>query len=227
VRILVAVVVWAAAIAAAAGLSSAVAGSIHNSSTSTSSASATSTGSTAGSTSTGTSTTGTSTAAAPIDPNSVTATAQVSLFQPANLTRALAVARSKFGANARVDNFALYPGYVSMTILQGGKEADFYFNVSGTSTTAGLGSAVGAGGGFKLSDVQATAPAILAARISASAHLAESRLHYMVAHVDPVSGRFQWLVYPVSGSRAEYFRANGEHAPLFEYTGTRLVRLPG
>jgi hypothetical protein len=221
-RIFTAVIVWIAAIAAAAGLSSAVASSIHDTPT-------TSHGSTSSSGSSFSSTTSSSSSAS-FDASNVKGTDQDSLFQGANLTKALTVARQHYGAGAEVSDFALYPGYLSMTIEQNNNQIDFYIDAQGTENATSAAGGSGGQGTFKLSDVQATAPALIAARIAAHGRVAESRLSYFVAHTDPISGRFQWLVYTLSGSAVEYFEVNGSNgarAPLFAYGNSGFVRVTG
>jgi len=221
VRIFAAFVVWAAAIAAAAGLSSVVAGSVHDTPTSTSSS-----GSSSSTTQSGF--TGNVTPTAPFQASNVKATDSDSLFQAANLNKVLAVARREYGADAKVSDFVIYPGYLSMTLDQGGTEIDFYMDASGSQDTTKSGAPASGDDVFKLSKVQATAPAVIAGRIAGNSHVSESDLHYFIARPDPVSGHFQWLVYPNEGASDEYFEMNGSNAaksPLFAYTGTGLVRI--
>ena len=153
----------------------------------------------------------------------------MSLFRAANLSKALAKARAALGAGARLDNFALYPGYLSMTAVKGGGEVQFYIDAYGqVQRTASPGSP-GSTPLFRLSAVSASVPAALAHRISTAGHLPASALHYVVVLVDPISGHgLTWLVYPVQGNRVEYFKASGANGPLFEYranssTGLQLV----
>jgi hypothetical protein len=52
----------------------------------------------------------------------------------------------------------------------------------------------------------------------------------MVVMGDPVSHRVKWLVYPVQGTRAEYFEASGATGPLSELranSSTGPVRIRG
>ena len=65
--------------------------------------------------------------------------------------------------------------------------------------------------------------------IAAAGHVPESKLNYMVVQADPVSHQVHWLVYPVHGTRAEYFEAAGATGPLFELransqTGLQRIR---
>ncbi|MHB8691376.1 MAG: hypothetical protein ACYDHH_09025 [Solirubrobacteraceae bacterium] len=221
-RMFVAIIVWAASIAGAAGVSSVVAGSIHNTSTSSSSSGSTSTSST--SSSAGGSTT--ITPSPPFDASTVKPTAAVSMFQPANLTKALAVAKTRLGADAKIATMALYPGYLALVAVRNGSEVNFYINAAGSANTTSTGGSPGGSQLFKLSQVQGVAPSILAGRITAATHVPESLFKYMVGHADPTSGRFQWLVY-TSDNRYQYFAAGGAHSPLTAYTGTGLVHLRG
>ena len=226
-RIFAALVVWIAAVAAAAGLSSAVAGSIHDTPTTTNS------GSTSSSSSSTTTSGGSSsgpTPTAPFDASSVKATDSDSLFQAANLGRALSVARLRYGSDAKVSNFALYPGYLSMTVEQANAEEDFYIAANGSSNANNTGASPGGQAAFKLSKVQADAPALIAARIAGHSSVPEGRLTYFVARPDPISGHFQWLAYATQGGADQYFELNGSNpsrSPLFAYTGSGLVRIAG
>jgi hypothetical protein len=150
------------------------------------------------------------------DPATITATDPQSMFHTANLARALATARSQLGASAQVETAAVYPGYLSLTAQKGGNQIDFYVNVNGrTDTTTTPTSAPTQL--FSLAQMQAQAPAAIAARITAAADVPMSQLHYMVAIVDPVTNHFQWLVYPIDGTTVEYFQAAGASGPLLEY----------
>jgi hypothetical protein len=231
-RVLIALVVWVAAAGGAFGISQVVADSIH----STASASA---GAGAGpSTGAGQSTFG-SRSAVPnvpsggggtsIDPTKVKSTDAVSLFRAANLARALAVARAQLGAGAKLDNVALYPGYLSLTAVKGGGEVEFYLNVAGTHNTTNTGGSPGSDQLFPLAQLGAGVPAALAQRIATAGHVPESKLNYMVVQGDPVSHQAHWLVYPVHGTRAEYFEAAGATGSLFELransqTGLQRIR---
>jgi hypothetical protein len=224
-RLLVAAVIWVGAVAGAIGVSTTVAHSIHTSSTSASSSDGGSSSSSGGGSSS--SSGGGSSSGATQDPSSVTATDSASLFRTANFTRVLAAARSHLGAGAKIDNFVVYPGYLSVTAVKGGTDVNFYVSTNGTLNTSSGGSP-GSTTLFSLSKVTAGGPAALAARIAAAGHLPESKLHYMVAMSDPISGKFRWLVYPVQGTAVEYFETQG--ASLYEYrtnSQTGPQRIPG
>lgn len=202
-RIVIAIVIWAAAVVGAVAVSSAVSSSIHNRPASAATAGAGFSSGNSGSS---------------VDPSSITATDQSSLFRTANLAKALAKARSALGADAQLDNFALYPGYLSITAVKGSNEVDFYVDETGNvQQTASPGSAGGTAM-FRLSQIGAGIPAALAQRISTAAHVPTSQLHYVVVMVDPVSGHgLWWLVYPVQGNAVEYFKASGATGRLLEY----------
>ena len=122
-RLLIALIVWAGAVAAAVGLSGAVAGSIHTTSTTTSAA--------GGGAGTDTGSGGGTAPEKPFDASNVRPTDSVSLFRTANFARALASARSQLGPRPRIEMLALYPGYLSMTAVSGGKQADVYIDAQG------------------------------------------------------------------------------------------------
>lgn len=208
-RLLIAFVVWVAAVAGAVAVSTTVASSIHN-------RPAGSAVSVTGSSGGGSSFSGGGSDS--VDPSSIRASDQTSLFRTANFSRAFAKAREALGGNALVDNFALYPGYLSITAVKGGGEVNFYVDANGRVEQTSTGGNPGATSLFRLSKVGVGVPAALAHRISSAAHIPTSQLHYIVVMVDPVSGHgLWWLVYPVHGNRVEYFKASGGTGPLFEY----------
>jgi hypothetical protein len=183
-RLIVALIVWAGAVVAAIALSSAVASSIHT-------------------------TPGSGGGGSGGDASAITAAQSASLFRTANLTKALAAAKTALGADAQVENFALYPGYLSITAAKPGEEIDYYVNSYGNQNTTTSSIDTPPDGVFPLSRVTASAPAAIAKRIAAKAHVPTSQLHYMVAEADPVTGQFEWLVYTVGGGPVEYFQVAG------------------
>ncbi len=234
-RLLIALVVWIAVAIGAFGISQVVADSIH-----TTPASAGTGQSTFGGAGPSPSASGSGggsvvpnppsgSGGTPIDPSKVKSTDAVSLFRAANLARALAVARTQLGAGAELDNVALYPGYLSLMAVKGGSEVEFYLNVAGTHETTNTGGSPGSDQLFSLAQLGPGVPAALARRIATAGHVPESKLNYMVVQGDPVSHLVHWLVYPVQGSRAEYFESSGASGPLFELranssTGLEQIR---
>ena len=202
-RILIALVVWAGAVVGAAGLSTVVADSIH--------------------------TTGTAAASSSFDASTVKATDSDSLFRTANLERALALARTHLGAGAQIDRFVLYPGYLDLTAVKAGSEADVYIDASGRYEPTSTGGNPGDSPLFSLTRIKADAPAALAQRIAGATQVPEAQLNYMIAQGDPSTHHFQWLVYTLHGSAALYFQTSGPNGPLFELrtnssTGLQRVR---
>jgi hypothetical protein len=207
-RLLIALVVWAAAIAGAAAVSSAVSGSIHNTPAGTSSFSST----TGGGVSIGGS------GGSAVDPSSIKAADKLSLFAAANFDRALARARTALGPGAQVDNFVVYPGYMSIIAVKGGQEIDFYVDANGRVIQDQTGGSPGGTTLFRLSQITPGASAVMAQHIAAAAHVPLSQLHYLV--VDPDSeatNKLEWLVYAVPSSSAEYFKASSPKGRLLEY----------
>jgi hypothetical protein len=187
-RIVVALVVWAAALAGAAEVSSVVAHQARN-----------------------------ERAAASFDASAVTAAEPQSLFHTAKFAQALAVVRTHFGANARVNRFVLYPGYLSATVVTGPTTTtDVYVNAAGKYEPSDGGSP-DSSPTFPLARVPASAPAALAQRIATTGGVPESQLHYMIAERELISHRFHWLVYPVDGGPVTYFETSGPTGRLFEY----------
>ena len=219
-RVLIALIVWAAAIAGGAEVSKVVASSIHNKSSTTSKS--------AGGSGVTVSTGSGPAPAAPFDPSSVTPTSSQSLFVKANLSKALATAKAHLGSVSKVEITALYPGYVVITAARGGTGLDVDVEANGTVTSTSAGSAPGLPA-YPLSRVAAGVPAALLARVS-KAGVPASQVNYMVAESDPVDHKFRWLIYPKQGNRVEYFQASGAKGPLFEYlsnSSTGLKRVKG
>ena len=214
-RLLIALVVWAAAVVGAVAVSSTVAGTIH---THPAGSAVSVTGSSGGgSSSSGGGSSFSGGGSDSVDPSSIKAADRASLFRTANFSRAFTSARAALGANAQIVNFAMYPGYLSITAVKGGSEVNFYVDASGRAEKS-TGGSPGSTSLFRLSKVGVGVPAALAHRISTAGHLPTSRLHYIVVMVDPVSHRgLWWLVYPLQGDRVEYFKASGARGPLFEY----------
>jgi hypothetical protein len=192
-RLFVALLVWAAAVAGAAALSNVVAASIHTPAGQAAAAAA----------------------ATSFDASKVTAADPRSLFHTANFQKALATVRSHFGAAARIDNFVLYPGYLDATVLTPTKSVDVYFNAAGayepTDTPADATDV------FPLTRVAASAPATLSQRIATFAHVDPSHVAYMIAELDSVSHRFHWLIYMQKGYGVDYFQTRAATARLFVY----------
>jgi hypothetical protein len=222
-RLLIALVVWIAAAAGAAEVSIAVADSIHN----PRAGAATSAGGSAGGSGSGGGSASGSGGTA-FDASSVKPTDSRSMFRTASFTRALALVREHLGAGAKLDDLALYPGYLALTGIRRGTEVDVYIAADGTYTQSSGGDP-GDSARFSLTRVKSDVPAALAQRIAGPGHVPLSRLNYMVVEVDPIDHQLRWLVYPRQGSRVEYFQASGATGPLLEYlsnssTGLQAVR---
>src|SRR5947209_18387291 len=129
-RLMIALVVWVGAVVGAVAVSDAVSHSIHNRPAGAGRVTFAPSGGSSSSSSGGTRSSGGGGSPAP-DPSSIKSTDRVSLFRAANLSKALAKARAALGAGARLDNFALYPGYLSMTAVKGGGEAQLYIDAYG------------------------------------------------------------------------------------------------
>jgi hypothetical protein len=211
-RLVVALAAWVGAVLAAVAVSSAVAGSIHKSpkSSSTGGVSISFGGSSGGSS--GSAAAGSRS----IDPSSVKATDRASMFRAAIFTPALNAARKQLGPGARIEEFVIYPGYLSVQAARGSTEVNFYAAVNGQANVS-AGGTPGGTATFPLSKINPGAPPALVAKITRTAHIPASQLHYMVADVDPSSNGFRWLVYTTPDSRVEYFETGGIGAPLFEY----------
>jgi hypothetical protein len=204
-RLLIAMVVWIAAVAGAVELSTAVAHSIHNPAASASSGTSGQSGGSGGGSS-----------AAPFDASSVKPTDPRSMFRTANFERALTAARTHLGAGAKLEMVALYPGYAVLTAVRNGSETDVDIQADGSYSSTGTGGNSAGSSLFSLARVKASVPAALARRIAGSGHVPESQLNYMVAQADPIDHHFRWLVYPRQGNRVEYFETSGATGQLLE-----------
>jgi hypothetical protein len=220
-RLVIAIVVWAAAIVGAAAVSNAVSNSIHTTPTASATSGGTSSGSSSGSS-------GSNSSSGP-DPSSIKAADKLSLFQAANFNRVLAKARAALGPNAKVENFVVYPGYLAITAAKGNTEVDFYGDANGGVQNS-TGGTPGGSQAFPLSKIAPGSAALLAHHIVTTAHTPQSQLHYLVVDADPITGKTEWLVYAVDSSPVEYFKASSPTGQLLEYrknSSTGLQPVPG
>ena len=190
-RLIVALAVWAAAVAGAVALSSAVASSVKTEQASDASSSS-------------------------FDAGAVKAADSNSLFHTANFGKALGIARQHIGSGAQLDSLVIYPGYLSMTQVKGTREADVYIAANGRFDLTVMGSHVGDSRVYSLARVPASAPATIARRIAKLAHTPLSQLHYMIFEPDPVTHRTRWLIYTVEGNPITYFETGSAHGRLFK-----------
>ena len=220
-RLVIALVIWVGAAAGAAAVASAVSHSIKTPSSSASSGSAS--GSASGSSGTGASGSGSG-----ADPSTVRATDSDSLFRTENLTKALASARGALGAQARVTDFTLYPGYLSIIAAKGGQEVNLDVQMTGRVIRTSSPGTGDNSGSFPLSAAGAGVPQALLGRISRAAHIKPADLHYFILMRDPTDphGTLQWLVYPQSGTTSdEYFVATSATGTIEAQTSSGRVPL--
>jgi hypothetical protein len=195
-RLLIAVVVWVAALAGAAEVSTLVADHVRK-----------------------------ERATASFDASAITAADPRSLFHAANFARALAPVRKHFGSEAQLNDFVVYPGYLSATVVTSpSSSTDVYVNAAGRYDATD-GGTPGSTPTFSITRIAADAPALLAQRIAVDGRTPLSQLHYMVAEVELIERRFHWLVYTVPGSRVEYFQISSPTSRLFEYVNGSSVGL--
>ena len=180
-RLVIALVVWIAAIAGAAELSTVVAHSVHN-----------------------------QVAAASFDASTVTSTDARSLFRTTNFEKALAVVRKHFGPGSQLERLVVYPGYLDATVAVSSGEVNVYVNAAGTYDPTSTSATPSQNDPLiKLSRIKANVPAALGSRIATSGHVPRAALNYMIAENDSISHRLHWLVYIKKGYSAEYFQAPG------------------
>src|SRR5947209_2815750 len=162
-RLLLALGVWVVAVVGAVAIGSAV---------------ETSTGGTgAGSSFSGTA--GSSGTSGDFDASSVGAADSQSLFRKTNFPRALAAARARLGSNAQLNNFVLYPGYLSVSAATGSSELELYVDARGATRTVSAPRNPAGDTVFSLSGIGTNAPSALAHRISRRAHVPAAQLQYM------------------------------------------------
>jgi hypothetical protein len=123
------------------------------------------------------------------DPTSMTATDPGSMFRTKNFTTALDQIRSHVGPGAKLDNFVVYPGYVSVTAVTQNGESDITYYSGGRYVQDDSGGSPGADSLFSLSQIKPTIPTRFAARIARLGHMPLSQLHYMVAMVNRSKAR--------------------------------------
>jgi hypothetical protein len=209
-RLVIALVVWAAALGGAFALQKTVASHYKNSATTTSAGGFQTNGSSGNSGNSGNS------GGASFDASKVKAADADSLFHTANFQKALGTIQAHVPAGAKIDMVVIYPGYLDVTAVKNGTETDLYVNAQG-SGNATTGGSPGSDTLFSLKQVKVGTPAALAHVIATAGHTPLSQLNYMVARSDPVTNKFEWLVYPLSGNRVEYYEANGNAGQLQEY----------
>jgi hypothetical protein len=206
-RLLIALIVWTVAVLGAIEVSSVVAGSIHTTTTDSSSP-----GTSSSSTSSPPSSSSSS-----VDPSSITATDRLSLFQTVNFAKALASVRQHVGANARLSNVVIYPGYLSISAIRRGSAVEVYVAATGRTDVTTTAASPSGQPTLPLSAIGVRAPAALAHRIATDGHVPTAQLNYMVLERDLDRHGIRWLIYPRQGGRVEYFETRGASAPLFEY----------
>jgi hypothetical protein len=106
--------------------------------------------------------------ASAIDPDSVSATASLSLFDAANFSHALAIAERHLGAGAEIESAELYPGDLELQVPDGGHEIDGTVMANGYWTSISWPSD-GPADVLALAQFGASVPATLPRRISTAA----------------------------------------------------------
>jgi hypothetical protein len=216
-RTLAAVVVWAAAVAAALGVSSAVASGIGSTTTTTATTAAG-----AGPTGTVTpSTPNVRTPAAPFDASSVKPTDPRSLFIGSNFRRILLIAQHHLGPRANIEMTRIAPGAIQMTVVKGSKQSLIMVDIKGDYSSTDDGPLVGSAQVYYLAQLGAHVPSVLAHRLATLAHQPTSSINYMLVQPDPAAQEFFWRVYTTK--QGVYFQAAGATSPIQERGGVRTL----
>ncbi len=204
-RLLIAIVVWAAAIAGGVALSSSVAHTVHNEQAKVA-----------------TTTTSSSKPTPNFSPDSVKPSDPRSLFVGANFARALGLVRSHVGRNADVKMVEVFPGQLEMTVETSGSELSIIARVDGEylSSSDSNGSS---GQVFTMSQVSANVPPALARRIAAHGHVPVSALNFMQVRIDEINHVFHWYVYLKQDN--VYFQADTARGPIQQFTHGRPGRV--
>ncbi len=221
-KLLIALVIWIAALAGAAELSSTVAAKYPSAGSSTVSAGSSTVSAGSSTVSAGSNATSTGTAA--FDPSSVKSADGLSLLRTANLAKALKIARAHLPRDASLSEATIYPGYLVLIFDTGGSAREVAIEANGAysgSTPAGSSGRAH----FPLKQLSAGVPSKLAKEIEASAHVAESRLGYMVLSANSGSGP-RWQIYPVKSGAVLYYDASVTGRGLVAWTasGPRPLR---
>lgn len=156
----------------------------------------------------------------PFNPTAVTASSRRSLFAPANFRRALAVAKSHLGPNARMESIEIYPGQLELRVAQHGRESDlsvfandqFNSDANPTPLTPPVTS-------YSLSRVSVTAPGTLIARLRAAIHLRPSQIIYVGVHIDPGTHSSYYAVY--TKQLTYWYRAYSAHGTIERFGGAQ------
>src|ERR1700674_5537521 len=114
-KLLIALVVWAAALAGAAELSSTVAAKYKS----------------AGTSHVSTTTSTVSTGSPSFNPSSVKAADRLSLFKTPNLAKALTIARARLARDSQLEDATIYPGYLLLTFVSGGSARQVVIEANG------------------------------------------------------------------------------------------------
>ena len=213
-RILAAVVVWAAAVAATLGVSAAVASGIHTTSTTTTAAGAPTPGVTP-------STPNVPTPAAPFDASSVKPTDPRSLFVGSNFRRILLIAQRHMGPRANIEMTRIAPGAVQMTVVKGRKQSLIMIDIKGDYSSTDDGPLIGSAQVYYLAQLGAHVPSALAHRLATLAHQPTSSINYILVQPDPAAQEFFWRIYTTKPG--VYFQAAGANSPIQELGGVRTL----
>jgi hypothetical protein len=148
------------------------------------------------------------------DASTVTATDSDSLFHAQNLAKVVAAARSALGAHSKFEQFVVYPGYLSVLSDKNGNELDFYDDAQGNANSDSTG-APASPPLLSLSVVSVATAMAIVKEITTTGKTPLAQLHYIVVDSDG-TGKAQWMIYTVTGSRVEYFSTTGRHGKLME-----------
>jgi hypothetical protein len=138
-----------------------------------------------------------------------------SMLRPEQMRRALAIMeREGGGPGARVEYIRLAPGRINTDIAGDGKRIDLYLAPDGRlySRSESSSGASSPDDDIAVGKIPAGAPWRIVRNLRESAGLTPDDIDYMLIQREPISEKFQWLVY-LKGVNRSYYRAalNGAH----------------
>ena len=206
-RLLIAVIVWAGALAGAAALSSSVASTVHDQQVKAAA----------------TVVTQASTPHPNFDPSAVKAADPRSLFVGENFAKVLVLVRRHLGAQADIESLEVFPAQLEATVRQPSAEVSVIARIDGEYLSSSDSNVSGSTQAFRLSQIHADVPPSLVRRISRHGRVPVSAQRFMQVRIDTLNHVFHWYVYPTRDGI--YFQADNAHGPIQEFDHGRPSRV--
>jgi hypothetical protein len=135
--------------------------------------------------------------------------AKDSLFQQANLTKAITVYDKKFGPG-KIDTFKIEPGALKVSSATGEWIVGKHFETSGAQIPAEAGAALGSQGTIDTSDIDPAVPAKILSELAPKGVTLATVNYFLVSRDFTGSGKIGWGIYTTNGDFTAH--ANGSHA---------------